>query len=96
MEVLGLEGAFGAINRLETTAFCLVFLDIAGEAGGRRGELVAIVAVIVVAGEKIFLVGLELFGAVGLIEPDGTDGVGFVVDDAFGEVEVATRGVVDL
>jgi len=36
-----------------------------------------------------------LFGAIWLIEPDSSDRVGFVVNGAFGNVEVFAVGVVD-
>ena len=36
---------------------------------------------------------VELFSAVGLVEPDGADGAGSVMDDAFGDSEATAASM---
>ena len=68
-------------------------VNIVCEGGRRRSELIAAVFEVIDALKVVFLFFIELAGAVILIKPDHSDRAGVVVNDTFGDTEVATAGL---
>ena len=91
-EGVAFDGATDGVDGAEAVVFGGLLFDVGGEFNLGRGELIAAAVEVVVAGEVVVFLGVEAFGAVGLVEPDDADGVGVVADDAFGDGEVAAGG----